>query len=188
MKIHKSIVIGSGCAGLTSALYLGRALLQPLVISGIVWGGELTQTTEVENFPGFKDAVLGPDLIKNMKSQAEKFGASFVYEDVTNIDASKRPFEITTHNNTKFLTESIIIATGSSTKWLNLANEEQLKGFGISSCVVCDAFFFKDKNVIVVGGGDSAFEGALYLTKFCKKVTIINRSDKFKASNKKPNL
>lgn len=181
-SIHNTIIIGSGCAGLTSAIYLGRAMLKPLVITGVLWGGELSQTTDVENFPGFPDAILGPDLIQNMKTQAEKFGAEFLNENVVDIDISKRPFRLTTNTKKEFYTHSVIVATGSSTRWLGIENETKLKGFGLSSCVVCDAFFFKNKDVAVVGGGDSAFEGALYLSKFCNKVSIIHRSERFKAS------
>lgn len=182
MRHYNAVIIGSGCAGLTSAIYLGRALLKPLVLSGVVWGGELSQTTDVENFPGFPESIQGPDLINNMKAQSEKFGATFIEENAVSVDTNTRPFVIKTHTGREMLTDSIIIASGSSTKWLGLENEEKLKGFGISSCVVCDAFFYKNKDVIVVGGGDSAFEGAIYLTKFCNKVTIVNRSDKYRAS------
>jgi len=182
MQTYNTIIIGSGCAGLTSAIYLGRALLKPLVLSGILWGGELSQTTDVENFPGFPDSVQGPDLINSMKTQAEKFGATFLQEDAVHVDTSVRPFVVKTHTNKEILCHSIIVASGSSTRWLGLENEEKLKGFGISSCVVCDAFFFQDKDVIVIGGGDSAFEGAIYLSKFCSRVTIVNRTSKYRAS------
>lgn len=181
MEIHKVIIIGSGPAGLTSALYSARADLKPLVIAGLTYGGQLMLTTEVENFPGFQHGIQGPELMQNMIAQAERFGAKIVYEDVVSVDFSKKPFQVST-GGAEYAGESIIIATGASSLWLGLPSEEKFRGKGVSSCATCDGFFFKDKEIAVIGGGDAALEEALYLTKFATKVTLLNRSEKLRAS------
>lgn len=187
-EIRNVIIIGSGPAGLTSGLYLSRANLKPLLLAGIKWGGQLMLTTEVENYPGFVDGIQGPDLMQNFRKQAERFGCEIIDDDVTAVDFKKRPFEIYTGSpppqgsGEVYKTKSVVIATGAETKWLGLPNEQKLIGRGISSCAPCDAFFFKDKKVIVVGGGDSAMEEALVLTKFATEVTIVHRRDEFRAS------
>lgn len=181
MEIRNVVIIGSGPAGLTAAIYLARANLKPLVIAGIKWGGQLMLTTEVENYPGFVDGIQGPDLMQNFRKQAERFDAEIVDEDVTSVDFKKSPFEVSAGGK-KYLAKSILIATGAETKWLGLPSEQKLIGRGISSCAPCDAFFFKDKRVIVVGGGDSAMEEALFLTKFATEVTIVHRRSEFRAS------
>jgi len=180
-EIYNVVIIGSGPAGLTAALYTARANLSPLVLAGIKWGGQLMLTTEVENYPGFPEGILGPDLMANFRQQAEKFGAEILNADIESVDFKKRPFSITADGNV-YRSKSVIIATGAKTNWLNLPSEQKLIGRGISSCAPCDAWFFKDKKVIVIGGGDSAMEEALTLTKFASHVTIIHRRDEFRAS------
>ncbi|HTL39454.1 MAG TPA: thioredoxin-disulfide reductase [Methylomirabilota bacterium] len=180
-EIKKVIIIGSGPAGLTAAIYAARADLKPVVIAGLTFGGQLMLTTEVENFPGFREGIMGPDLMNNMVAQAERFGAEIIYEDATAVDFSKKPFKVQVGEK-QYLSESIIIATGASSLWLGLPSEEKFRGKGVSSCATCDGFFFRDKEIIVVGGGDAAMEEALYLTKFVKKVTLLNRSEKLRAS------
>ena len=179
--MYDVIIIGSGPAGLTAAIYTTRASLKTLVIAGSKWGGQLMLTTLVENYPGFTEGVQGPDLMLNMRKQAEKFGAEFIDEDFVSGDFSKRPFKITASDKT-FEGKSVIIATGADTKWLGVPGEKEKIGKGVSSCAPCDAPFFKNKNVIVVGGGDSAMEEALVLTKFAQSVTLIHRKDTFRAS------
>ena len=179
--IRKLIIIGSGPAGLTAALYAARANLNPLVLGGLEWGGQLMLTTEVENYPGFIDGINGPDLMEIFKKQAERFGAEVVNSNVTSVDFSKQPFKIISGENS-YETQTVIIATGASAKWLGLDNEQKLIGKGVSSCATCDGFFFKDKEIALVGGGDSAMEEALFLTKFASKVTVIHRRDKLRAS------
>ena len=179
--IRNVIIIGSGPAALTAALYTARADLAPLVLAGIKWGGQLMLTTDVENYPGFPQGVLGPELMEKFRTQATRFGAEILAEDVTSVDFKSRPFKITTGNKT-YKSKSVIIATGAETKWLGLENEQRLIGRGVSSCAPCDAFFFKGKKVIVVGGGDSAMEEALTLTKFATSVAIVHRRDEFRAS------
>ncbi len=181
METRKLIIIGSGPAGLTAALYAARANLKPLVLAGLTYGGQLMITSEVENFPGFPKGILGPELMQLMIEQAQHFGAEIVYEDAVKVNFSQRPFQISTGDN-EYLGESIIIATGASSMWLGLPSEERLRGKGISACATCDGFFFKDKEIIVVGGGDSAMEEASYLTKFAKKVNVLVRTDKLRAS------
>src|SRR3989344_5769442 len=181
MDTHKLIIIGSGPAGLTAALYAARASLKPLVIGGLTFGGQLMITSEVENFPGFPQGVQGPELMQKMIEQAERFGAEIVYEDVTKVDFSKKPFQVMVGDKV-YESGSVIVATGASSLWLGLPSEERLRGKGISSCATCDGFFFKEKNIIVVGGGDAALEEASYLTKFAAKVTVLNRGDKLRAS------
>jgi thioredoxin reductase (NADPH) len=180
-EIRNVIIIGSGPAGLTAGLYLSRANLKPLLVAGSKWGGQLMLTTEVENYPGFIDGIQGPDLMQNIRRQAERFGCEIIDDDATAVDFSKAPFKVTVSGKDYFA-KAVVIATGAETKWLGLANERKLIGRGISSCAPCDAFFFKDKQVIVVGGGDSAMEEALFLTKFASEVTIVHRRGEFRAS------
>jgi thioredoxin reductase (NADPH) len=181
MDTHKLIIIGSGPAGLTAGIYAARAGLKPLILAGLTFGGQLMLTTEVENFPGFPEGIMGPDLMQAFIKQAERFGAQLVYEDVVKVDFSKKPFTLSTGQN-EYQAESVIITTGASSMWLGIPSEEKFRGKGISSCATCDGFFFKEKDIVVVGGGDSAMEEASYLTKFAKKVTILNRSENFRAS------
>ncbi|MCK5617733.1 FAD-dependent oxidoreductase, partial [Candidatus Pacearchaeota archaeon] len=181
MKLYDVIIIGSGPAGLTAAIYTSRAELKSLVVAGAMWGGQLMLTTEVENFPGFKDGILGPDLMDNLWKQAERFGAEMVFDDATAIDFSSRPFKVTV-NHKVYDGKSVIIATGSSAKWLGIKSEERLRGKGVSVCATCDAAFFKEKKTVVIGGGDTALEDAMVLTKFANKVTIVHRRDKLRAS------
>lgn len=178
---HKVIIIGSGPAGLTAAIYAARAELRPLVIAGLNPGGQLMQTTEVENFPGFPKGVMGPDLMNSMMDQAKRFGSEMVYENVVGVDFSARPLKVKT-DKTEYSAPAVIIATGAEANWLNLESEQRLRGKGVSACATCDGFFFKDKAVAVIGGGDSAMEEACFLTKFASRVTIVHRRDEFKAS------
>lgn len=179
--IKNVIIIGSGPAGFTAALYLSRANLSPLVFAGVKWGGQLMLTTDVENYPGFVEGIQGPELMEKFRKQAERFGAQILNDDVVSVDFSKSPFKLTAGSKDYF-TKAVLVATGAETKWLGLANEQRLIGKGVSSCAPCDAFFFRDKKVVVVGGGDSAMEEALTLTKFATEVTIIHRRDEFRAS------
>jgi len=175
------VIIGSGCAGNTAAIYAARANLKPLVISGLEAGGQLSLTTEVENFPGFPDGIQGPELVENMKKQAQKFGATFKTGDVTKVDISQRPFRLWVEDH-EIETKTLIVASGASARWLGLENEKKLIGHGVSSCATCDGFFFRDQPVAVVGGGDSAMEEATFLTKFASEVTLLHRRDEFRAS------
>lgn len=179
--MYDVIIIGSGPAGLTAAIYTTRADLKTLVIAGIKAGGQLMLTTAVENFPGFPEGIQGPELMENMRRQAERFGAEFVDDDFTSADFSQKPFKVTVGDKT-YQAKSVIIATGADTKWLNVPGEKEKIGRGVSSCAPCDAAFFRDKNVIVVGGGDSAMEEADVLSKFATNVIIVHRRDSFKAS------
>lgn len=179
--MYDVIIIGSGPAGLTAAIYNTRADLKTLVIAGGKWGGQLMLTTLVENFPGFPEGIQGPDLMQNMRKQAEHFGAEFIEEDFVSADFSNSPFKITVSDKV-YEGKSVIIATGADTKWLEVPGEKEKIGRGVSSCAPCDAFFFRNKNVIVVGGGDSAMEEALVLTKFATTVTVVHRKDEFRAS------
>ena len=182
------IIIGSGCSGLTAAIYAARANLKPLVIDGHEPGGQLSITTLVENFPGFPDGIQGPELIDNMRQQAARFGAEFVAGHVSkvdlsqkNTDGSKKPIEVNVGRET-LLSRTLIISSGASARWLGLPNEQALIGHGVSSCATCDGFFFSGKEIAVIGGGDSAMEEALFLTRFASKVTLIHRRDEFRAS------
>ncbi|HYE22557.1 MAG TPA: thioredoxin-disulfide reductase [Verrucomicrobiae bacterium] len=180
-QIYKVAIIGSGPAGLTAGIYSARAGLKPLILAGLTFGGQLMLTTEVENFPGFPQGIMGPELMQNMLAQAERFGAKIVYEDVSEVDFKNKPFKLKASSG-EFQAESVIITTGASTMWLGIPSEEQFRGKGVSSCATCDGFFFKNKDIIVIGGGDSAMEEANYLTKFAKSVTIVHRRDSFRAS------
>jgi thioredoxin reductase (NADPH) len=180
-SLEDVIIIGSGPAGLTAAIYACRANLATTVVAGSMWGGQLMLTTEVENFPGFPDPILGPDLIENMRRQAEKFGAKILYEDATKVDFSTKPFKVFAGER-ELESKSVIISTGASSKWLGLESEKRLRGRGVSSCAACDGMFFKGKKVVVVGGGDTALEEALTLSKIASQVTVVHRRDRLRAS------
>lgn len=178
---RKTVIIGSGCAGLTAAIYSARANLKPLVIQGHEPGGQLSLTTLVENFPGWPEGIQGPELIDNMRKQAERFGAEYLTADVIGCDLKATPFVLRTSKG-EIRTDTLIIASGASARWLGLENEQSLIGHGVSSCATCDGFFFSGKEIAVIGGGDSAMEEALFLTRFATKVTIIHRRNIFRAS------
>ena len=180
-NVRKTVIIGSGCAGLTAAIYTARANLKPLVIEGHEPGGQLSLTTLVENFPGFPEGIQGPELIDNMRKQAMRFGAEFMTADLLSADLSCDPFVLQL-GKSALRAETLIVSSGASARWLGLPSEQALIGHGVSSCATCDGFFFSGKEIVVIGGGDSAMEEALFLTRFATKVTIIHRSDKFRAS------
>jgi thioredoxin reductase (NADPH) len=179
--VRDVIVIGGGPAGYTAALYAARANLQPLVIEGFSWGGQLMVTSDVENYPGYPDGIMGPEMMAEFRRQAEKFGAEFVTDDVTRVDFSQRPFRVWVEDE-EYKARSVIVATGATARWLGLDSEERLKGRGVSACATCDGAFFRDKHIVVVGGGDSAFEEAMFLTRFGYKVTLVHRRADFRAS------
>lgn len=182
MSTSKVVIIGTGPSGLTAALYTARADLEPIVFEGHEPGGQLTLTTDVENFPGFPEGVLGPELIGNMKKQAQRFGAKFEQKTVTGVDTTAKPFKITLNDETTVMADSVIISTGASAKFLGLANEKELTGRGVSTCATCDGFFYRDKVVHVVGGGDTAMEDANFISKFASKVYVVHRRDTLRAS------
>jgi thioredoxin reductase (NADPH) len=179
--VRDVIIVGGGPAGYTAALYAARANLRPLVIEGFNWGGQLMITSDVENYPGYPDGVIGPEMMAEFRRQAERFGTDFVTDDVTEVDFSERPFRLTVDKDV-YLARSVIVATGASARWLGIEGEQRLQGRGVSACATCDGAFFRDKHIFVAGGGDSAFEEALFLTRFGYKVTIVHRRNEFRAS------
>ena len=197
MKKSKVIIIGSGPAGYTAAIYAARALLEPILIEGIQPGGQLTITTDVENYPGFSDVIQGPWLMEQMRLQAESVGTNIIQDHINLASLHEYPFKLIGDSNEVYLAESLIICTGAQANWLGIESEDKFKGYGVSACATCDAFFYKEKNVIVIGGGNTAVEEALYLTNFASSVTLIHRRDTLKCekilenrlmSNKKINI
>ena len=181
MDDYDIAIIGSGPAGLTAAIYAGRAMVKTLVLAGRISGGQLMLTSDVENFPGFSNGIQGPDLMQEMRKQAERFGAEIIDEDVDSVDFEHRPFKLVADGKA-YTANAVIVATGSSAKWLGLSSEEKLRGRGVSSCATCDGYFFRERRVVVVGGGDTAVEEALFLTKYATQVTIVHRRDMLRAS------
>ena len=180
--IHaKVVIIGSGPAGYTAAIYAARAMLEPILIQGIQPGGQLTITTDVENYPGFADVIQGPWLMEQMQKQAEHVGTKIVTDHVTALDLERRPFRLTCDSGDVYIADSVVLATGAQARWLDLPSEQKFKGYGVSACATCDGFFYKNKEVLVIGGGNTAVEEALFLTNFASKVTVVHRRDAFRA-------
>jgi thioredoxin reductase (NADPH) len=177
----KLVIIGSGPAGYTAAIYAARAMLEPVLIQGIQPGGQLTITTDVENYPGFADVIQGPWLMEQMQKQAEHVGTKIVTDHVNDLDLSQRPFRLTCDSGEVYLADAVVLATGAQARWLDLQSEQKFKGYGVSACATCDGFFYKNKEVIVIGGGNTAVEEALFLTNFASKVTVVHRRDAFRA-------
>ena len=180
-NVRELIIVGSGPAGYTAALYAARADLEPLVIEGFAWGGQLMITSDVENYPGYADGIMGPEMMSDFRRQAERFGAEFITDDVTRVDFSEQPLRVFVGDD-EYAARSVIVATGASARWLGIESEKQHMGRGVSACATCDAAFFRGRDVYVVGGGDSAFEEALFLTKFASHVHLVHRRDEFRAS------
>ncbi|MCB1474916.1 MAG: thioredoxin-disulfide reductase [Rhodobiaceae bacterium] len=178
---HKLVIIGSGPAGYTAAIYAARAMLEPVMIQGLEVGGQLTITTEVENYPGFAEAIQGPWLMEQMQAQAEHVGTQFVRDHVVSVDFKQRPFRLTCDSGDVYLADCVIIATGAQARWLGLPSEEKFKGFGVSACATCDGFFYRNRKVMVIGGGNTAVEEALFLTNFASEVIVVHRRDEFRA-------
>ena len=177
----KLVIVGSGPAGYTAAIYAARAMLEPILIQGIQPGGQLTITTDVENYPGFADVIQGPWLMEQMQKQAEHVGTSIVTDHVNDLDLSRRPFRLTCDSGDVYLADAVVLATGAQARWLDLPSEQKFKGYGVSACATCDGFFYKNKEVLVIGGGNTAVEEALFLTNFASKVTVVHRRDHFRA-------
>jgi thioredoxin reductase (NADPH) len=180
-EVRELIIIGGGPAGYTAALYAARANLEPLVVEGFQWGGQLMITSDVENYPGYPDGVMGPEMMAEFRRQAERFGTEFITDDVTRVDFTEQPFRVWV-DQTEYQAKSVIVATGASARWLGLPGEQTYQGRGVSACATCDGAFFRDKELIVVGGGDTAMEEATFLTRFATKVTLVHRRDEFRAS------
>ena len=181
--MNKVTIVGTGPAGLTAAIYTARAGLKPVVYAGLQHGGQLTTTTDVENFPGFVEGIMGPKLMEDMTKQAERVGATVIYDQIVRTDLSQRPFKLYNSKDEEILTETVIVSTGATAKTLGLPGEAELMGRGLSTCATCDGFFYRNKSVAIVGGGDSAMEEAIYLANLCKEVTLIHRRAEFKASH-----